>query len=214
MIWLFLVDALHAPIDPIYNAALLREIDKIAAAIPHDELAIQFDVASAVFAGSSATEPPSYGRSKAEMQETFSKSWSTRNRVPADIELLYHLCYGDSTTATWWSRPTWATWSSSQTACRARHRAAHPADPHAGAARPRRRRLFRAAASGSAAAGDRAVPRPRALHRRLEGTKRRLATARKYAAHFSVATECGFGRRDPRTIPELLRIHAQVADLD
>jgi len=27
-------------------------------------------------------------------------------------------------------------------------------------------------------------------------------------------TECGFGRRDPKTIPELLRIHAQVAELD
>ena len=50
VIWLFLADALHAPIDPIYNDALEREIDKIAAAIPHDDLAIQFDVASAVFA--------------------------------------------------------------------------------------------------------------------------------------------------------------------
>ena len=48
----------------------------------------------------------------------------------------------------------------------------------------------------------------------IEGTRRRLATARKYVADFSVATECGFGRRDPRTIPELLRIHAQVAELD
>jgi hypothetical protein len=28
---------------------------------------------------------------------------------------------------------------------------------------------------------------------------------------FSIGTECGFGRRDPATIPELLRIHAQVA---
>jgi hypothetical protein len=48
----------------------------------------------------------------------------------------------------------------------------------------------------------------------VEGTRRRLATARKYAQGFSVGTECGFGRRDPKTIPELLRIHAQVADLD
>ena len=50
VIWLFLQDDLHAPLDPIYNDALKREIDKIAAAIPHGELAIQFDVASAVFA--------------------------------------------------------------------------------------------------------------------------------------------------------------------
>jgi hypothetical protein len=29
-----------------------------------------------------------------------------------------------------------------------------------------------------------------------------------------IATKCGFGRRDPRTIPELLRVHAEAADLE
>jgi hypothetical protein len=48
----------------------------------------------------------------------------------------------------------------------------------------------------------------------VKGAEKRLAAARKYAANFSIATECGFGRRDPRTIPELLCIHAAVADLD
>jgi hypothetical protein len=48
----------------------------------------------------------------------------------------------------------------------------------------------------------------------VEGTEKRLATAKKYAGNFSIATECGFGRRNPRTIPELLHIHAVVADLD
>jgi hypothetical protein len=47
----------------------------------------------------------------------------------------------------------------------------------------------------------------------VEGAKKRLAIARKYVQNFSLATECGFGRRDPRTIPELLRIHAEVAEL-
>ena len=97
VIWLFLVDALHAPIDPLYNDALKREIDKIAAAIPHDELAIQFDVASAVFARLERNEASSYGRSKAEMQDTFANILvDLGNRVPADVDLLYHLCYGDS----------------------------------------------------------------------------------------------------------------------
>ena len=50
VLWLYLQDDLHAPVDAIYNAAVEREIDKIAAAIPNDQLAIQFDVASAVFA--------------------------------------------------------------------------------------------------------------------------------------------------------------------
>src|SRR5262245_38265165 len=94
VLWLFLVDALHAPIDPIYNAALVREIDKIAAVIPHDELAIQFDVASAVFARLERNEASGYGRSKVEMQDTFSRILvDLGNRVPRGVELLYHLCY-------------------------------------------------------------------------------------------------------------------------
>src|SRR5262249_41172045 len=94
VIWLFLVDSLHATIDPIYNAAVKGEIDKMGAALPHDELAIQFDVASAVFARMERNEPSSYGRSKAEMQETFSGILvDLGNRVPADVDLLYHLCY-------------------------------------------------------------------------------------------------------------------------
>ena len=46
----------------------------------------------------------------------------------------------------------------------------------------------------------------------IAGTRRRIATAEKFAKDFSIATECGFGRRDPATIPELLRIHAQAAE--
>ena len=96
VIWLFLVDSLHATIDPLYNEAVKREVDKIAAAIPHDELAIQFDVASAVFARLERNEASSYGRTKAEMQETFGNIVvDLGNRVPADVDLLYHLCYGE-----------------------------------------------------------------------------------------------------------------------
>ena len=97
VLWLFLVDALHTRIDPIYNAALKREIDKIAAAIPHQELAIQFDVASAVFARLERNEASGYGRTKSEAQETFADILvDLGNRVPPVIELLSHLCYGDS----------------------------------------------------------------------------------------------------------------------
>jgi hypothetical protein len=47
----------------------------------------------------------------------------------------------------------------------------------------------------------------------VAGALKRLATAKKYVNNFSIATECGFGRRDPRTIPELLRLHAATADI-
>ena len=46
----------------------------------------------------------------------------------------------------------------------------------------------------------------------IAGTRRRLATAEKYVKNFSIATECGFGRRPRDTISELLAIHAAAAE--
>ncbi len=45
------------------------------------------------------------------------------------------------------------------------------------------------------------------------GAERRLAVAEKYLADFLIATECGFGRRPPESIPALLQLHATVAGL-
>jgi hypothetical protein len=44
----------------------------------------------------------------------------------------------------------------------------------------------------------------------IEGTRRRMATARRHLDTFGVATECGFGRRPPDQIPDLLEIHMQA----
>jgi hypothetical protein len=214
VIWLFLVDALHAPIDPIYNEALKREIDKIAAAIPHDELAIQFDLASAVFARLERNEASSYGRTKAEMQDTFANIMvELGNRVPANIDLLYHLCYGDS----------------------GHKHVVEPSDMNdmvEFANRVSRQikrpiQLVHMPVPRNRTDDDYFAPlrrlrlRPETelclglVHHTggVEGTKRRLETAKRFVPRFSIATECSFGRRDPGTIPELLRIHAAIADL-
>jgi hypothetical protein len=215
VIWLFLVDALHAPLDPIYNDAVKREIDKIAAAIPHQELAIQFDVASAVFARLERNEASSYGQTKIEMQERFSDILiDLGNRVPADVDLLFHLCYGDSNHRHV-VEPT-DMGDMVEFANRVSRRIRRPVQlVHMPVPRNR---------------GDDAYFAPlKRLELRpetelclglvhctdgVEGTKKRLAVAKKHVSQFSIATECGFGRRDPGTIPELLRIHAAVAQLD
>ena len=62
VIWLYVQEDLHPAVDTLFNDAVLREIDKIAAAIPHDQLAIQFDIASAVFARLERNQPSSYGK--------------------------------------------------------------------------------------------------------------------------------------------------------
>ena len=44
----------------------------------------------------------------------------------------------------------------------------------------------------------------------VEGSQRRMATADRYVQEYDIATECGFGRRDPTTVTDLLKIHSKL----
>ena len=213
VIWLYVQENLHTSVDKLFNDAVLREIDKLAVAIPHDELAIQFDVASAVFARLERDEPTSYGKTKNEMQETFSHIvLRLANHVPASVDLLFHFCYGD-----------------------AGHK--HVIEPTDMGDMVEFANRLAAKMTRPIQLIHMPVPRGRSdaayfesltqLKLRPEtelclglvhytdgipGTMARLKTAKTFVNRFSIATECGFGRRDSKTIPELLRIHAAVAE--
>jgi len=45
----------------------------------------------------------------------------------------------------------------------------------------------------------------------IEGSARRLAVARRFVGDFGIATECGWGRRAPATVPALLRTHRELS---
>jgi hypothetical protein len=46
----------------------------------------------------------------------------------------------------------------------------------------------------------------------VEGTKRRMAAARKFAPAFGIGTECGIARaRTPDVVNNLIRIHVEAA---
>jgi len=47
----------------------------------------------------------------------------------------------------------------------------------------------------------------------VDGARRRIAAATTAVSDFGVSTGCGFGRRDPKTILPLLRLHADIAAL-
>jgi len=212
VLWLYLQDDLQAPIDPVYNAALKREIDKIAARLPHDQIAIQFDVASAVFARLERNEASSYGRSKDEMQEHFSRILiDLGNRVPRDIELLFHFCYGDSNHRHV-VEPT-DTADMVELANRLTRGMARPIELiHMPVPRDRADEAYFAPLKTLRLKPPTELCLGLVHHTDgVAGTRRRLATAEKFVKDFSIATECGFGRRPPETIPELLRIHAEVA---
>ena len=211
-IWLYVQEDLQRAIDKPFNDAVLREIDKIAATIPRDQIAIQFDVASAVFARLERAQKSPYGATKEEMQETFTQIvLRLANHVPADIDLLFHFCYGD-----------------------AGHK--HVVEPtDMGDMVEFANRLTREV-TRSIDLVHMPVPRDRTddayfaplsrlklqskaelclglIHYTdgVDGTMRRLAAAKKFRSDFSLATECGFGRRDPSTLLGLLRLHADVA---
>jgi hypothetical protein len=213
VLWLFVVEDQQLALDPVYNAAAVREIEAITANIPHRDLAIQFDIASAVFARLERGAPTVYGQTKPEMHERFSSIIvGLADHVPPDVELLFHFCYGDAS-----------------------HRhAIEPSDmgDMVDMANRISRKLMRSielvhmpvpcdrSDADYFAPLRRLALRPETelalglIHYTdgIEGTQRRMDAARSFVANYAVATECGFGRRAPDTIPELLRLHLAAAD--
>ncbi len=203
----FVVSEDQATVEPAYERAMFAELDKITHAIPHDELAIQWDVAVefGLWEGSTFTH------SSSVKTQIIEKLVRLGNRVPEDVELGYHLCYGD-----------------------AGHK--HFIEPKDTANLVEVANAISAGLERQINWIHMPVPRNRDddayfaplrnlhLHPETElylglvhytdgseGTQRRIAAAQKVIADFGVATECGFGRRPPETIPELLRIHSEVA---
>ncbi len=93
VIWLFVEEDLHEAIDPVYNAAVKREIDKLAAAIPHDRDSRSSSTSHRPCSrGSSAATCRATARPRRRCSTSFSRILlDLGNHVPADIELLLSL---------------------------------------------------------------------------------------------------------------------------
>jgi hypothetical protein len=203
----FMVSEGWAIVQPAYDRAMVAELDRIASGIPHDELAIQWDVA-VEFGLLEGVAFTSYAHVKTEIIDQLVR---LGNQVPLDVELGYHLCYGD-----------------------AGHK--HFVEPEDTAKLVDVANGISAGLGRSLNWISMPVPRDRSddayfaplkhlqLHSEtelylglvhftdgVEGTRRRIEAAQRVVADFGVATECGFGRRPSETIPELLRIHSEVA---
>jgi hypothetical protein len=196
----------HETVEPIYRARLFAEVDEILASIPHRDLAIQWDV-STEMGQWEGVRHAHFPNIKAGVIERLVLHCA---RVPREVELGVHLCYG-SYGGRHWKEP-----ESTANMVEVHNRLAAalarpigylhmpvPADrsdeayfaPLAGLDLNKRTKLFLGLVHDSDGAA---------------GTQRRIAAAEKYARGFGIATECGFGRRPPETIPNLLRIHAEV----
>jgi hypothetical protein len=192
---------------PAFERALIREIEKIALAIPAEELAIQWDVCIEILDvdGAFPFSPPGD-----KLERFLECCRHLAHHVPEGALMGYHLCYADLN-----------------------HR--HIQEPKDletsvrmanGAVEASRRRVdfFHFA-----------VPRDRSddgyfkplegldvgdarvylglVHMTdgAEGTRRRIETAKRYLPDFGIATECGFGRRPAEQVRPLLELHVEVA---
>jgi hypothetical protein len=196
--------------EPAYARRLRLDVDEMCAAIPHSDLALQWDVAVefAILEGlpsfpSQLTEP---------FEEMTDRLCELSEWVPADVELGYHLCYGDAPDA-------------------ARDgQGRHFKEPDdmanlvavanallAGAKRPidwlsmpvpiaRDDDAYFKPLRNLNADGTRVYLGLVHYQDGVEGTQRRIETAKRHWSDFGVCTECGMGRRPREAIPTLLRI--------
>jgi hypothetical protein len=196
---------------PAYEAQLGLELDDMLAVIPADRLAVQWD-AAVEFALLEGVAPSPYGSPAASREPLLATMVRLGNRVPREVEVGYHLCYGDAGHRHF-KEPADAT--------RLVDVANYVAD---NLQRPLNwvhfpvpigrvddayyapLRELRVAPETEVYAG--------VVHLAdgAPGTRRRIeATQRALDREFGIATECGMGRRDPHTIPALLRLHAELA---
>ena len=194
---------------PAYEQAMILEAQRIATAIPHRDLALQWDVCIEMIQWDGRvpyTPPPP------EMEATFRGAFARLTAaVPADVELGFHLCYGDmdakhfvepndlgkvvelanlitdssSHSVNWLHMPVPAN----------RDDAAYFA-PLTGLKRRPETELY----LGLVHAAD-----------GVDGTVRRMRAASHVVRDFGIATECGFARaRTPQLVRQIMQVHADA----
>ena len=200
-------DGSRAAVEPAHVRQLHAEIGEILAAIPHDRLTIQWDVCQDVGIWE-GYYPAYFDDPQAGVIERLA---ACAQVVPDDVELGFHLCYGDYGHKHFMEPADLAT----ATTIVNRLTAASPRTidyVHLPVPIERDDDAFFAPLAGLEL--DPATQLYIGLIHLadgLDGARRRLATAGRHVSAFGVATECGFGRRPPETIATLLELHAQVA---
>jgi hypothetical protein len=196
----------HAVIEPVYRAKLLDEVRQMAKTIARSDLAIQWDV---------STEMGQWEGVRHAYFDDVKKGVIDRltihcNAIPSEVETGIHLCYGDYGHRHWMEPATTANMVAVYNALS--ERATRPINwLHMPVPRGRDDDAYYAPLREL-----RLRPETKLylglihLSDGVEGTRRRMSAAAKFASGFGVATECGFGRRPPSTISDLLAIHAAL----
>jgi hypothetical protein len=193
---------------PRYEARLNQEVTEILRAIPHKDLAIQWDVCVEIVI---VLENPEMQKNIPAEQLAASIARLSQ-QIPADVEVGIHLCYGDPGHKHMVDpKDTAIMVEFTNTLVTAVKR--HLTWVHMPVPRDRDDAAYFAPLKNlKLAPGTELYLGLVHITDGLDGALRRIATARNVVTEFGIATECGFGRRPSETIPALLQLHRRVAE--
>jgi len=203
----FVVPEHQGVLERGYEERLLAELQAILREVPHDQVSVQWDT-NFEFGMLEGVFPVWFEDVKGGILERLLR---LSRQVPSDVELGYHFCYGD-----------------------VQHR--HFKEPADAGKLVEVANALAASLGRPLNWIHMPVPRGRTdeayyaplrelrlrpeteLHLGLvhhtdgvEGTARRMEVAARFASGFGIATECGWGRRAPASLPDLLRIHRELS---
>jgi hypothetical protein len=200
----------RARVELIYQAAMARELERILANIDHDRLAIQWDVAIelGMLEGLGGMFEPWFEPVKDGIVERLRH---LAEAVPREVEMGLHLCYGDFGHAHF-AQPAdsgrLVELANSATATIKRPlQWVHMPVPADRFDSPYYEPLKHLQLRDETELYLGLVHH----HDGLEGAQRRVAAARQFTSEFGIATECGFGRRSPKTVHPLLELHRALS---
>jgi hypothetical protein len=199
-------------IDAAYETAMIAEVEALCRAVPHRDLCVQWDFCHELIILDGQPQDL-FPTIKASLPEIVQRIARICAPIPPDVELGFHLCYGDFG-ARHFIEPK--DMGKMVQICNALAQAvAHPiayihmpvpiARGDASYFRPLRDLKLAPATEiylGLVHAADGA-----------EGTRKRMAAARPFIDNFGIATECGMARaRKPELVLRLLEVHKQALE--
>ncbi len=204
----FVMPAAQLDLEPAVEAGILRDIRRIKAEIPASQLSIQLDVCYEVVGADGGPPLPYPDAAQGSVQRVARLC----DAVDEAVELGIHLCYGDP---------------GHQHIVEPRDLGTSVAFAN-GIIEASGRRIDYVHMAVPRERSDEAYFRPLEelklpsatklilglVHYTdgVEGGRKRMQTADRFVSGYDIATECGFGRRDPATIPDLLRIHRELCE--
>jgi hypothetical protein len=194
------------PVLAAYEEAMTREVQAISAAIPHEDLAIQWDVCIEMLAWDGRPSPFVRRLDRGGIPPPIGKLCDA---IPHDAEVGIHLCYGDYD-AKHFLEPVDAgamVELANAIAAVARHPLAFL---HVPVPISRHDDAFFEPLTGLKLDAGTEIYLGVVHEDGAEATRRRTATASKYVPKFGIATECGIARqRTVERVRRLIQIHAE-----